>query len=340
MGPSTSVVKSARRVPGRTLAGEDARTQGDPEPVGSDCRANSVTVALMAGGFSAPPLSEAAACSILDLYVRHGTTLADHWLEVLGAECVGVPPGEVLVLCGGSTPAPRSAPRSWRTLADRSDYRGPAGALRDAITDRSPGHGVLVVEAARVCRLDLAPLVEFHRSAGSVATVGVLDDDSPAGVYLLDASALEEAPHRGFMDLKEQFLSRLIERGRPVYAHRFEGGSCRPIRELHDYIDVVTQGQAFAYRGLSPRQAPGAGVERSVVCEGAEVDPEAVVLDSVVMPGARVGRGSVVVRSLVCERCVVEPGRVVTDAVVGPRGEVPGRRSGPWHKPADEGGRR
>ena len=94
-----------------------------------------------------------------------------------------------------------------------------------------------------------------------------------------------------------------------------------------DAVDTVGCGDAFvgAYLAAvagaiagggvpiaaSARVGEGAGVRgASVLCAGAVVEDRALVVDSVVLPGARVGRGAVVARS------VVAPGAVVPDAAL------------------------
>src|SRR5262249_45834095 len=47
-----------------------------------------------------------------------------------------------------------------------------------------------------------------------------------------------------------------------------------------------------------------------------EVGVGAVIVDSVIMPGARIGQAAVVARSIVCPAGVVPPGAAVVDAVV------------------------
>ncbi|MFG0259655.1 MAG: hypothetical protein ACF8LK_04805 [Phycisphaerales bacterium JB041] len=284
-----------------------------------------LTVALMAGGFSPPPLAEAACCSLLDLFVAPGQRLSDHWHASLRAMDRSVPTETTLCLCGGSTPLPRSTLGSWRTILDETDYRGPAGALRDAVANSTPRDSrgpVLAIEAGRVCSLDLASLVAFHRERSADVTIGVLPGGSPAGVYMLERSMLDAIPEKGFMDLKEQYLDRLVEKGAELFVHRFESGSCRPARRLREYIEVIAPGCATAGVLAAPQLVAARGASGSLICDGAEVSPDAVVVNSVVMPSGRVEPGATVVRSLVCEGCVVPGGLTVIDKVVGPRGVI------------------
>ena len=306
--------------PGRGDRSLPLRLSGD-----TDSAERPLTVALMAGGFSPPPLAEAASCSLLDLFVAPGQRLSDRWNASLRAMGQSVRTEQTLCLCGGSTPLPQNTLGSWHTILDETDYRGPAGALRDAVAHSTPRDSrgpVLAIEAGRVCCLDLASLVAFHRARSADVTIGVLPDGGPAGVYMLERSMLDAIPEKGFMDLKEQYLDRLVERGADLFVHRFAHGTCRPARRLREYIDVIAPGCTASGTLAAPQIVAARGASGSLICDAAEVSPDSVVVNSVVMPGGRVERGATVVRYLVCEGCVVPAGLTVIDKVVGPRGVV------------------
>jgi ADP-glucose pyrophosphorylase len=54
----------------------------------------------------------------------------------------------------------------------------------------------------------------------------------------------------------------------------------------------------------------------SIVCRGAEVAPDAFILDSVVLPGAAIGSRCVVARSVIGPLIRVPEGSVLVDAVM------------------------
>jgi len=296
-------------------------------PEGSDA-AEALTVVIMAGGFSPPPLAEAASCSPLDLFVSPGETVCSLWVSAVRSLEGTVSVEDMMCVCGGSTPLPTSSMGALRTIADQTDYRGPAGALRDALERRRPDGLVLVAEAARLCFADIRALLASHRSRRAEVTVAALPDGTPAGVYLLQAATLDLVPHKGFMDLKEQWLGKLVAEGRAVFVHEFPAGSCPPIRTREEYIRAILQrhsefGSAAADAGgPEPRLIVGTHHSRSIICAASDIASSAVVVDSVVMPGAVVGPGALVVRSVVCRDVRVPAGAVVVDAVFGPRGLV------------------
>jgi NDP-sugar pyrophosphorylase family protein len=296
-------------------------TSGQPE---SQPR---LSVVIMAGGFSPPPLAEAAGCSPLDLFVSTDQTVGDRWVQSCLRLSTSAKVDDMLCICGGSTPAPTASPGALRVIADETDYRGPAGSLRDAL-DRTPADSlVFVAEAARICNADLQSLVSGHLSAGAAVTVAAHDDGSPAGLYVLRRSTLDLVPHKGFMDFKEQWLGKVITEGLPVKVHHFPDGSCPQIRTRAEYIRAMLSPAGNAQPNqaepdLEPRTLIGSRQTRSIICRGARVSDEAVVVDSVVMPGAVIEPEALVVRSLIASDTRVDAQHSVIDSVLGPRGIV------------------
>lgn len=282
----------------------------------------------MAGGFSPPPLGVAAGCSILDMHLTATETVLDRWQRAASTiERAGVT-GERLCLCGGSTPLPRTAMGVLRTLVDRNDYRGPAGSLRDACEQLAPETVILAAEAARCCTVDLGQVLAFHHRSGAEVTVARSGDGSPAGIYVFARPLLDVVPHAGFMDLKEQWLSRLVRQGRRVMVHDLPGAGAVPLRTRADFLAAVrlcAEGiaeQEPRCGPLEPRVLLETRCAASVICDDADVAADAVVVDSVVLPGARVGPSALVARSIVGPDCIVREREQVIDAVVGPVGKA------------------
>lgn len=298
-----------------------------------------LSVVVMAGGFSPPPLAEAAGCSPLDLFVSADQTVCDRWIEATRALGAVAEIEDMLCICGGSTPAPARSLGALRVIADESDYRGPAGSLRDALGRTPSASLILVAEAARICNADLRSLLDGHVAGGAAVTVVAHADRSPAGLYLFGRATLDLVPHKGFMDLKEQWLGKVLEAGVPVAVHTIPNGSCPPIRTRGEYIRAVVAASPHTRAdptdsSLEPRTLVGARRTRSIVCRGAEVADEAVVVDSVVMPGAVVEPEALVIRSLVCPDTRVAAADTVIDSVLGPRGLTKDARAQPTESPA------
>jgi mannose-1-phosphate guanylyltransferase len=277
----------------------------------------------MAGGFSPPPLGVAAGCSVLDMHLTRRETVLDYWQHALATlERAGVA-GERLCLCGGSTPLPRSTLGVLRTIVDQSDYRGPAGALRDACERLGAETTIIAAEAARCCTADLGQMLAFHYRSGADVTVARNGDESPAGIYVFARALLGGVPHAGFMDLKEQWLTKLVAEGRAVMVHDLAASGAIPLRSRQEFLRAVracSGVESDEAGSLEPRVLADRRCAGSVICDGAVVAPDAIIVDSVVLGGARVGNGALVARSIVGPGSVVHDGEQVIDAVVGPAG--------------------
>lgn len=277
---------------------------------------------VLAGGLSQSPLMRETGLSPLDLWAGPAGTVGEIW-RARFARAAG-PAASVHCLCGESVPAPDCAGLGFARHPDGGAYRGPAGALHDAQRDIGAKE-LLVVEGARLVEANLASLLEAHRRSEAAVTVARDGFGAPAGVYVVRAEALDFIPPRGFMDLKEQWLNKLLSAGQRVEVRDLVGRSyllktrsdfLRAARELAGVADV--RGEACGSRTLD-----GYGCHGSVVSESARVEPGSVVVDSVIMPGAVIRAGGVVVRSLVGPGFVVEAGVPMVEQCAFARGRVP-----------------
>lgn len=280
---------------------------------------------VLAGGLSPSPLARDTGLSVLDLWAGNDVgTVAQSWAKAFGRGIGG--DARVLCLYGDPVPAPGLEQVEFDRLDDASPYRGPAGALSDARA-RIDADEIVVVEGARLLSSGIGRLIEHHRQSEALVTVARDPQGSPAGVYAIRAEALDEVPPRGFMDLKEQWLNKLLAAGKRVVVHEIAGRSLL-LKTREDFLDAVLQlaGKRSAGENrlvCDSRTLHGFGSHRSEVAADARVEPGAVVVDSVVMPGAVVQAGSVVVRSLVGPRALVETGTRLVDGCVFERGVSP-----------------
>ncbi len=289
---------------------------------------------MLAGGAKLSEVGQALGFSVLNVELTPGRSLIGEWSGV--SALVSSRP---LVVLTNHAAMIRpdfkgwNGPADWegvRVYEDRGEYRGPAGVVRDAVEAvAGDAETVVVVESACWPSRSLGSLVREHLERGASATVGRNPDGSPSGVIAARRSSLvDHVPGRGFMDLKEQWLEKVVSRGgvARVFDEPWPGGL--PMRRLED---VVRAGRFI--HGLEDGLS-GSGVlgERSgrfsCVCDGSEVGAGATVADTIVMHGARVGEGSVVVRCIVGPGGVVGPGDVVVDEVVSRRGVAMSDRGG------------
>lgn len=288
---------------------------------------------LLGGGLSPSPLGGATGCSVLDLLIAPRETVLDRWLQRLGRlnglAVEGLP---VIVAAGGSAPAPKivasdSRRRFELVLHDR-EYRGAAGVLHDVTHDFDAASLLLVTEAARCPDFDIGEVVAHHLAERHAVTVAVNADGSPAGIYLLTRHLLGLVQSEGYMDLKEQWLGKVIAARHKVGVYRIADGWCRPLRTREQLLAAARASAADgrAADGVQHFSSdPGAISSGTFQCVSPEanVAADAVVIDSIIMPGARVGRACVVARSIVCAGASVADGEVLVDSVRSP--EVSGR---------------
>lgn len=265
---------------------------------------------ILAGGLRPSRLIEATGRATLDLWIDRERRVLDCWLERLG-EILG-PSARVLVVPSASCPAPILHDDRAELVQEERDFRGPAGVVRDVVGEFIGS--VVVVEAARLLTCSLRGMLDAHGGNGAWITVARQHDESPSGIYMMRAEALEMVPARGFMDLKEQLLGKIGDR---VGVVDLPGAGALPLRTRRQFLDASAYLRSAGSAGdatTSVWWTPDAH-SRGTISARAEVHESASILDSVVMPGARIGRGSLVARSIICEGAEVRPGARVVDSV-------------------------
>jgi hypothetical protein len=267
------------------------------------------------------------------LPLETGASLLDHWQaqsrELVGATRLTTLP--VRVLLDWSTPEPMMPGVcegvSMTAERDPEPLRGTAGVLRDVLLRDVGGVDgteeyddddfIVVANAAQVLLQPLVELVGSMAETGSDVSVVSHPDGTPSGVMLLRRACLRLIPEVGFIDMKEQGLPRITSqfRGSVVYRNMTCGV---PVRSLHDYIRAL---RWYHKRRAGVATTQGAFSEdwRSsffIVEEGASVDPNVRLHDSVVLRGGRVESDAYVVRSMVCPKGVVSRRQTVINELV------------------------
>ena len=145
---------------------------------------------------------------------------------------------------------------------------------------------------------------------------------APAGLLVLNRWTLDVVAEKGFVDMKEQWLGRVVARGCRVLVHDLGAGTVMSVRTRLDLLqaarveggggrEMADTDACRALTRLNRRLTLGWSISR-----GASIGQGAVVARSVVMDGAKVGEGAVVSSSLVLPGAVVAPGSLVVDRVV------------------------
>jgi len=243
--------------------------------------------------------------------------------------------------------------------------RGAAGCVRDAAAEDAANAYVVTDSAAIPTAVNLPGLLESHRASGADATVvvyappgrrGTTGAVIPVGIYVLNHSALECIPTRGFFDIKEHLIPKLYRAGVCVLPYRI-GGVVPRVLNAQTYLAVngmVTEslvsntlvpsgyyrrGDAVIHEDASV--ASNATLAGPVIIgQGAEVRSRAVVIgptsigcDVVINEGTLVSRSAVWRRSAIqagatLDLCVVGDGAVIQASSFGPGAPSPDRRIG------------
>ena len=212
-----------------------------------------------------------------------------------------------------------------------------AGAVGFAARHAGIDDTFVVANGDVMCDLDLAELVSFHRSRGGMGTIslttvadptqfGIVEIDergkverfiekpSPtettsrfasAGTYVFEPSALELMPDTDKLSIERVVFPEMVRR-RELFAMATSGywiDAGRPAT----YIDVNVE---YAARE-----------SRAVI--SSEVDPTAIVADSVISTGVVVGAGARIEHSVLLSGARIGAGAHVTDSIV--RGVVGAR---------------
>ncbi|MFZ9881481.1 MAG: hypothetical protein ACO3QC_08785 [Phycisphaerales bacterium] len=136
------------------------------------------------------------------------------------------------------------------------------------------------------------------------------------GLMLLDKALLGSVSALGFVDLKEQLLPSLAAAGARISSVELPY-PVQTLRTLASYLAYLRAAVPEPVIESGAALDPAARVAGcSIVCSGARIGPEAVVIDSVIMRGAEVGAGAVVARSVVGPESIVSRSRLVSDDIV------------------------
>jgi hypothetical protein len=291
-----------------------ARPDEPVQPATTGCAA-----VILGGGLKPPPLAEEAGVPIPWLAFDEEKSLLEVWVEACAI--AGIIPASRLFLTDHERPP--SGDRALRMVRDATPYRGPAGALRDALDAEPDTPLCAIVEGSRMpdSAAHLRDLIAAHRRSADAVTVATNPDGSFAGMLVASREVIDLIPKIGFMDIKEQWLPAAGHSNLRVGCQPISGW-CASIRSRERYLSAARRLGRFGpsaapsvIAGRSP--GPFASVYGgSLISRSAQVAGDAVTAHSVVCAEARVDGGAVVVRAVVAPGAVVRKGEVVVDRVV------------------------
>lgn len=283
---------------------------------------------LLAGGLQPSPLAAGAGMPALRLFPDGERSVLDNWImrirELSPMREANDSSIEVRILFDKSRDA-LEAPceRGGLNLVFESEsaaYRGPAGVVRDVAENVAADATILIAEANRWLTSSLAPMLVAHLERNADVTIGRHSDGSPSGLYFARRSALDLVNKRGFVDLKEQWLSLLLRAGLDVFVHTFECEGAFPLRTRTDCLALARRLDAAAPAPApEPILAPANFSDHErwrAVSASAEIHPTARIFGSVVMPMAKVGANAVVARSVVAPGAEIHAESEIVDEIV------------------------
>jgi len=280
-------------------------------------------VILLAGTVRANVLRRAVNRFILELPVDHNRSVMDTWhmqLSSLGQR-LGLSRLPVRVIVDRATPVP--AANRWNGVCEISfeqdpfEFRGTGGLLCDLARQYEDDDYLLVANAPQILFEPLATLAELLSQLEADIALARQPDGTPSGIMMIRCGCLRAIPRVGFVDLNEQAMP-MIAHAHDVRVYRHPHTTGMPIRTLGGYLEAVRE----YHRRLGGQSDAGDPMAEdwqatfTLVEDGAQVDPTAVVHDSIVLRNARVEAGALLVRAVVCGDAHVMPRQSAIDRLV------------------------
>lgn len=283
---------------------------------------------LLSGGVRQTQLAAGLGRPLVDLPLPGGRSLLSAWRDHVSSlnQHANITDTAMRVIVSKPLALPRNVPAASGVAIsleyDKIELRGTGGLIRDIADEYGDNDEILVATANQVL---LRPLHELYSMLADLhADIGLLAEPGggAVGVHLMRCGALRAVRAKGFVDFKEQALPELAKTCN-VRVSMSQRPVALPVRTLEQYIRTL---RAMS-EGSAEVAAPDPYTEEwtptfSLVDETATVSKTSLVHDSVVMAGAKVGAGAVIVRSLVCEGATIQPGQTVFDTIVASK--VPG----------------
>jgi NDP-sugar pyrophosphorylase family protein len=317
---------------------------------------------VLAGGqeFGQSPLSRQAPRALWPLVDR---PIIEHVLRALRSGGIG----DMAISANGRTHdiAHRLGrhPASDITIHYSEDPlpRGAAGCIKDCEKWLENETFLVCNGASLLVDVDLDDLINEHRRSGAAITVGAEAADcngvgealslKPTGLYVCEPLVFAHIRTRGYQDMKEQLIPRLMQAGLKVRAVPVSGRIIT-IRNEESYLNaMVDLLEDIDHRDLFTRHlpskvpalwideaasihpsarvvgpayvGPGAIIEADAVVIGpaivgpdCHIGQDAIVNESILWRGSRVGHGATVEHTVMAANSAVSPLAEARDAIV------------------------
>ena len=276
-----------------------------------------VKVIMLAEGIRPSPLDLQVGLRAPLLPVRSDVRLIDEWSRILRVDGIIESPIEVVMASHAgfqSMEAIANDSRYERTIEPRP-HRGTSGVLADLQRgdfEDSDYDYLLVIESGSCPPRSIRGLVDAMHAGGDVI-LGASEIDRFAGVLALKPKTLKVVPQRGYHDLKEQTIPKMLQAGHSLSAVPIIRRVIR-VRTLEGWLEAV-RSVATDLSGdfdeesrdylegdcciAKTARINGGLVYNSIVMDGAVVEEGAIVARSAVLPGERISKNTRVVDSIV-----------------------------------------
>ena len=296
-----------------------ATTTDAPPPASASKQ--DITVLLLCGGLSHPPLATALNAPLLSLPQTPDRSVLGCWIDAFTHAGLGIDRCRLLTNTDGS-PGTMLTP-DIETLPDSGPYRGPAGVVRDAVDHLDAQGCCLIIETSRMLSKPetLSGFIGACRNRKGTISVATNPDGSFSGLIAADTEAIRLIPGIGFIDIKEQWLPAVSREGFEIIPHMLDA-PCYSIRTSKLYLEALRRmgrfDQASGTRviGRGTHSIFGEPYGGSLIAKSAEIAPGAVVSCSAVGDGAVIESDAVVVRSIVGPRARIKKRELIIDSVV------------------------
>ncbi|MGE5611888.1 MAG: sugar phosphate nucleotidyltransferase, partial [Bacillota bacterium] len=211
--------------------------------------------------------------------------------------------------------------------------RGAAGCIKDC--QRWLGTGTFVVAhgTGLMLDVDLGHLLAEHRRRGAVLTIAAASDAfsksvlKPAGIYVCESDILAYIRERGYQDMKEQLISRLVQQGLEIHAVPLRGRVI-PIRNEESYLNAMIEYMENAWSGGGDSGHQASDNSMPHRDPNAHVHSQARLVGPVYIgPGARVMAGATIIGpAVIGPDCLVDRDATVHESILW-SGACVGRRA-------------
>lgn len=231
-----------------------------------------------------------------------------------------------------------------------------AGAIAFAARHGGVTDTFVVMNGDILCDVNVADLVAFHREHSAEATIHLTPVDDPsqygvvevdesgwvrrfvekpapgesasnlinAGTYVLEPAILARMPEGQRLSIERAVFPKVVEEGRlaAMATDDYWIDTGRPDTYLKANLDLIdgSRTRIMSSIGTHAVVSASASVTHSVIGEGVVIDDGCVIVDSVLLAGARIGARVRLERSMVMGS--VGEGASLVDTVVGAEGQV------------------